>query len=132
MHCGTVWVHGPSVEVPTTELQPRRPFGEYGIRKAQIEAYLLAEARRNGFPATILHPGHICGIGWLPLNPAGNFNRCLCVMARGEEVLPNLGLRPFTTSTPTTWRRFLCSHANWRCGERSTSYRPRRHPARLR
>ena len=59
MHCGTVWVHGPSVEVPTTELQPRRPFGEYGIRKAQIEAYLLAEARRNGFPATILHPGHI-------------------------------------------------------------------------
>src|SRR6478735_444360 len=29
--CGTTWVHGPSVEVPTTESQPRRPFGEYGI-----------------------------------------------------------------------------------------------------
>ena len=26
--CGTIWVHGPSVEVPTTEEQPRRPFGE--------------------------------------------------------------------------------------------------------
>src|SRR5690242_15024934 len=52
LHCGTIWVHGPSVQVPTTEEQPRRPFGEYGIQKAAIEAYLLEEARRNGFPAT--------------------------------------------------------------------------------
>ena len=49
LHCGTIWVHGPSVEVPTTETQPRKPFGEYGILKAQIEAYLLDEAHRNGF-----------------------------------------------------------------------------------
>src|SRR5579883_1083332 len=63
LHCGTIWVHGPSVEVPTTEEQPRRPFGDYGIKKAAIEAYLLDEARRNGFPATIVHPGHIVGPG---------------------------------------------------------------------
>ena len=77
LHCGTIWVHGPSVAVPTTEMQPRRPFGDYGIRKAAIEAYLLDEARRNRFPATILHPGHIVGEGWnaaqpgRPFRPAG-------------------------------------------------------------
>src|SRR3954471_22266843 len=39
VHCGTLWVHGPSAVVPTTEAQPRTPFGEYGIQKAAIEAY---------------------------------------------------------------------------------------------
>ena len=92
--CGTIWIHGPSVAVPTTEEQPRRPFGEYGIQKAAIEAYLLDEARRNGFPAALLHPGHIVGPGWVPLNPAGHFNpEVYARIARGEELaLPNLGL----------------------------------------
>ncbi len=94
LHCGTIWIHGPSVEVPTTEEQPRRPFGEYGIQKAQIETYLLREARLNGFPATCLHPGHIVGPGWTPLNPQGHFNNVAFEkLARGEELtLPNLGL----------------------------------------
>src|ERR1051325_6441214 len=30
LHCGTVWVHGPGIEVPTTEEQPRRPVSDYG------------------------------------------------------------------------------------------------------
>jgi nucleoside-diphosphate-sugar epimerase len=94
LHCGTIWVHGPSVEVPSTEEQPRRPFGEYGIRKAAIEEYLLKEARRNGFPATLLHPGHIVGRGWSPINPAGNLNlEVFEKLATGQELcLPNLGL----------------------------------------
>jgi len=46
-----------ATDVPTTEDRPRTPFGEYGIQKAAIEAYLLDEARRTGFPATVLHPG---------------------------------------------------------------------------
>ena len=41
-------------------------------------ANLLAEARRTGFPATALHPGHIVGPGWAPLNPAG-LTRIFCV-----------------------------------------------------
>jgi nucleoside-diphosphate-sugar epimerase len=94
LHCGTIWVHGPSVQVPTTEDQPRMPFGEYGINKARIEAYLLDEARRGGFPAVVLHPGHIVGPGWDPLNPQGNFNPDVFRKLReGEELLlPNLGL----------------------------------------
>jgi nucleoside-diphosphate-sugar epimerase len=94
LHCGTIWVHGPSVQVPTTEEQPRRPFGQYGIQKAAIEAYLLGQARRGGFPATVLHPGHIVGPGWPPLNPAGHFNpEVFTQLAHGAELaLPNLGL----------------------------------------
>jgi nucleoside-diphosphate-sugar epimerase len=94
LHCGTIWTHGPSLEVPTTEAAPRKPFGEYGIQKASIEAYLLKEARRNNFPATVLHPGHIVGPGWNPLNPAGHFNpNVFETLARGETLaLPNLGL----------------------------------------
>jgi nucleoside-diphosphate-sugar epimerase len=94
LHCGTVWVHGPSVQVPTTEEAPRRPFGDYGVQKAAIEEYLLQEARLTGFPATILHPGHIVGPGWEPLNPAGHFNPMIFdLLARGDELaLPNLGL----------------------------------------
>lgn len=94
LHCGTIWVHGPSVVVPTIEEQPRRPFGEYGIQKAAIEDYLLREARLNGFPATILHPGHIVGPGWTPINPAGHLNPEVWVkLARGEQlILPNFGM----------------------------------------
>lgn len=94
LHCGTIWIHGPSVTVPTTEMQPRRPFGDYGINKAAIETYLLDAARRQGFPATLLHPGHIVGPGWAPLNPAGYFNpEVFAKLGRGEEVaLPNLGM----------------------------------------
>ena len=71
LHCGTIWVHGPSVEVPTTEAAPRTAFGDYGTRKAAIEAYLLSVSE---LPVTILHPGHLVGPGWAPINPAGNFN----------------------------------------------------------
>lgn len=94
LFCGSVWVHGPSAVVPTTEAQPRNPFGDYGIQKAAIEEYLLDEARRTGFPATILHPGHIVGPGWVPLNPAGNFNPAVFdrLAAGAELALPNFGL----------------------------------------
>ncbi len=94
LHCGTIWVHGPSAQVPTVEETPRKPFGDYGIRKAAIEEYLLREARLAGFRATVLHPGHIVGPGWEPLNPAGHFNpKVFELLSRGEELsLPNLGL----------------------------------------
>jgi nucleoside-diphosphate-sugar epimerase len=94
LHCGTIWVHGPSVEVPTTEEAPRRPFGDYGVQKAAIEEYLLDRAHRHGFPVTVLHPGHISGPGWVPINPAGNLDLDVYRrLAGGEQVtLPNLGL----------------------------------------
>lgn len=94
LHCGTIWIYGHSMQVPATEDQPRRPFGTYGIQKAAIEAYLLDEARRSGFPATILHSGHIVGPGYVPLNPQGHFNPQVYVtLARGETLkLPHFGM----------------------------------------
>ncbi|QOY90923.1 NAD-dependent epimerase/dehydratase family protein [Paludibaculum fermentans] len=94
LHCGTIWIHGHSVEVPTTEDQPRRPISDYGRQKAAIEEYLLGEAREHGFPATLLHPGHLVGCGWLPLNPAANFNPEVFekLAQGGAVVLPNFGL----------------------------------------
>ncbi|MGI5131258.1 NAD-dependent epimerase/dehydratase family protein [Pseudonocardia sp. CA-107938] len=94
LHCGTIWVHGPSASVPTTEAQPRRPINPYGRAKADIEDYLRVQARRHGFPATVVHPGHISGPGWVPINPAGNVNpEVFTRLARGEQVvLPNHGM----------------------------------------
>ncbi|MDA0194298.1 MAG: NAD-dependent epimerase/dehydratase family protein [Bacteroidetes bacterium] len=94
IHCGTIWVHGHSEQVPTLESQRRKPFGTYGTNKARIESYLLSICRQHGFPATILHPGHITGPGWLPINPAGNLNpEIFKRLAKGEEILlPNLGM----------------------------------------
>ena len=94
LHCGTIWVHGFKVETPSEEGHPRRPIGDYGIRKAAIEAYLLKEVDQQRFPVTVLHPGHIVGPGWGPINPVGNFNRqVFSQLANGQEVLiPHLGL----------------------------------------
>lgn len=93
LHCGTIWVHGPTVTPPTTEASPRRPIGEYGTQKAAIEAFLMDKAHRTGFPATIVHPGHIVGPGWTPLNPAGHFNNAAFeTIARGDELaIPHFG-----------------------------------------
>jgi nucleoside-diphosphate-sugar epimerase len=94
LHCGSIWVHGPSVQVPTTEDEPRRPFGDYGCRKAAIEAYLLEQVGTRRFPATVLLPGHFVGPGWAPVNPAGNFNPgVFTALSSGRElVLPNIGM----------------------------------------
>ena len=94
IHIGTIWVHGPSSVVPVREDAPRHPFGTYGIQKAAIEAFLLERAHRSGLPVTVLHPGHIVGRGWAPLNPAGHFNpEVFAAIARGETLtLPNFGL----------------------------------------
>jgi nucleoside-diphosphate-sugar epimerase len=92
--CGTIWVHGHSEIVPTTEDMPRKPFGEYGVNKAEMEAWLLETAHRDGFPATLIHPGHIVGPGWAPLNPAGHFNpdTWKLIAEGGKLTLPNLGM----------------------------------------
>jgi nucleoside-diphosphate-sugar epimerase len=94
LHCGTIWVHGHSTVVPTTEDAPRSPFGDYGIRKAEIERYLLGLSRSNGMPITILHPGHLVGTGWNPINPQANFNpEIFTALAEARPItLPNFGM----------------------------------------
>ncbi len=116
VHVGTIWVHGPSVQVPTTEMQARRPFGDYGVKKAAIEALLMEAARRDGVPVTIVHPGHIVGRGWNPLNPAGHFNPVVfSMLAQGKPLaLPNLGLETVHhVHADDVAQMIMCTIANW-------------------
>ena len=94
LHCGSMWVHGRPTTVPVTEDMPRHPFGDYGIKKAAIEQLLLDATRRGDARATVLHPGHMVGPGWNPVNPAGHFNPDVFTrIARGDVLtVPNAGM----------------------------------------
>jgi nucleoside-diphosphate-sugar epimerase len=94
LHCGTIWVHGHSEAVPTTEEAPRRPFGDYGLRKAAIEQWLLHQSETHALSVTVIHPGHIVGPGWAPINPVGNFDTAIfAALMHGSEVqIPHFGM----------------------------------------
>jgi nucleoside-diphosphate-sugar epimerase len=116
LHTGTIWTHGFSTVVPTLEDTPKLPFGDYGVQKAAIESYLLERARRDNFPATLIHPGHIVGPGWSPLNPAGHFNPAVfSTIARGETLaLPNFGLETVHhVHADDVAQMFMAAIANW-------------------
>jgi nucleoside-diphosphate-sugar epimerase len=93
LHCGTIWAYGRPARVPYSESDPRRPLSDYGTKKAQIEADLLERCAKSAFPGTIIHPGHICGWGWLPIDPQGTRN--------GTEVYRHLA---------TEETVYLCDH----------------------
>ena len=58
-----------------------------GAARRRSRSTCSTRPRRSGFPATIIHPGHIVGPGWAPLNPAGNFNpQVFATLARGERL----------------------------------------------
>jgi nucleoside-diphosphate-sugar epimerase len=64
----------------------------------------------------VLHPGHIVGPGWAPVNPAGNFNvEVFAKLARGEELaLPNLGLETVHhVHAADVAQAFLKAMSNW-------------------
>lgn len=92
--CGTIWIHGPSSRVPQREEDDPYPFGTYGIDKLAMARLAEAETRRGGLATTTVHPGHIVGPGWAPLNPEGHFDvEVFRRISRGEEILvPNLGM----------------------------------------
>jgi len=88
---GSVWSYGPSELVPTTEDAPRHPYGDYGIGKLAVEQYLTGGQDR--VRASIVHPGHISGPGWLPIGPAGNLDPGVIDSLRrdGSCLLPDRG-----------------------------------------
>jgi len=93
LFASSIWVYGRHVAVPSAEIDPATPIDSYGKGKAESEAWLMREARLNGFPATCFRPGHIVGEGWVPTSPMGNSNpEVYSLIARGDElILPNLG-----------------------------------------
>src|SRR3954462_13176679 len=87
---GSVWSYGSSTLVPTTEDAPKNPYGEYGVNKLAVEEYLMGESRVR---ATVVHPGHISGPGWMPIGPAGNLDPAVIesLRADGSCLLPDRG-----------------------------------------
>lgn len=91
VHTGSVWSYGPSTLVPTMEDAPKHPYGDYGVNKLAIERYLLDGQDR--VRASVVHPGHITGPGWLPIGPAGNLDPAVVDSLRtdGSCLLPDRG-----------------------------------------
>lgn len=87
---GSVWSYGPSALVPTTEEAPKTPYGEYGVNKLAVEQYLMGQDRVR---ASVVHPGHISGPGWMPIGPAGNLDPAVidALRADGSCLLPDRG-----------------------------------------
>lgn len=90
VHTGSIWSYGPSTLVPTTEDAPKRPYGDYGIGKRSVEQYLMGQDRVR---ASVVHPGHISGPGWMPIGPAGNVDPAVIesLRAAGSCTLPDRG-----------------------------------------
>jgi nucleoside-diphosphate-sugar epimerase len=74
LHCGSLWRYGPSHKLPIAEGTGTAPFDEYGIEKERIARMLKEETASGGLVTTSIHPGHIVGPGWEPINPLGNFD----------------------------------------------------------
>lgn len=87
---GSVWSYGPSALVPTTEDAPKEPYGDYGVGKLAVETYLMSQQRVR---ASVVHPGHISGPGWMPIGPTGNVDPAVIdrLRADGSCVLPDRG-----------------------------------------
>ena len=97
VNCGSIWAYGPSLRVPHLEEDPRQPLSTYGQNKTAIEADLLRRYQCDGFPATVIHPGHISGKRWLPIDPSGALagTDIYRRLATGGEVrLPDRGATP--------------------------------------
>ena len=89
----SIWIYDQKLEVPVTESHPRTATDDYGRGKAEIERYLLDEHKTSGLRVTVLHPGHICGQGWMPVGPQGNRDPQVIrdVMAGKSIALPDRG-----------------------------------------
>lgn len=84
MVIGSIWMWGEKYLIPVDETHERVPICDYGRGKVEIEEYLK---KQNNLNYTIISPGHICGKGWISVNPYGNRNpECFQKIKRGEEI----------------------------------------------
>ncbi len=90
---GSIWVYDYKIVSPVTEDHPHNAEGNYGRGKTAIEEYLRRLSQKGMINTTILHPGHISGEGWYPINPQGNINTKVYsdIVAGREILLPDDG-----------------------------------------
>ena len=94
LYCSTIWTHGRTETIPVDPNGEKHPLDEYGSQKYESEKYLKQENPVNGFPATMISPGQICGPGWSIISPLGyGDDSVFQTIADGKEIkLPNLGM----------------------------------------
>jgi len=92
--CGSVWMHGPSRQVPVEEPEGRDPVDEYGVQKDLMDAEIARLWADEGFPGTAVHPGHIVCPGDVPINPQGfkGLSTFEALKLSEEVCLPNFGM----------------------------------------
>lgn len=91
---GSIWTYENKKYLPVDEEHPKNSLSAYGKAKGEIEEYLLGLAKEKKLRTTVIHPGHISGKEWQPINPQGNLDITVFEkLKNGEElVLPYLGL----------------------------------------
>lgn len=91
---GSIWIYEYKIYVPVDENHPRNAIELYGKNKAKIEKYLIELNNKNKLKCTVIHPGHISGKGWLPINPQGNLDKNIYEnIKQGKEILlPFMGI----------------------------------------
>jgi nucleoside-diphosphate-sugar epimerase len=92
--CGSAWMHGHSGAVPVREEEGRDPLEEYGIQKSAMDDEIQRLYKDEGFPGSMIHPGHIVCPGDVPINPQGFKSLSTFEKLRAGErvVLPNFGM----------------------------------------
>ncbi|MFV0399794.1 MAG: NAD-dependent epimerase/dehydratase family protein [Oscillospiraceae bacterium] len=92
--CGSAWMHGPSGAVPVREEECRSPLDEYGRQKDAMDREIQRLWAEDGFPGTMVHPGHIVCAGDVPVGPQGFKSLGSFEALRdGKELwLPNFGM----------------------------------------
>jgi nucleoside-diphosphate-sugar epimerase len=90
---GTIWVYGYKIVSPVTEDHVHNAVCNYGKGKTEIENYLRQLSLDGKINTTVLHPGHISGEGWYPINPQANFNPQVYqdILSGKELLLPDDG-----------------------------------------
>lgn len=90
---GSIWVYGYKIASPVTEDQVHNAICNYGKNKTAIEVKCRELSESGKINTSVLHPGHISGDGWYPINPQANFNPQVYsdIIAGKELLLPDDG-----------------------------------------
>ena len=91
---GSIWIYENKEYVPVDEEHPKNAIQNYGKQKGLIEDFLLSKVQKGELRATVIHPGHVSGKEWQPINPQGNLDfNIFRKIKNGEKiVLPYDGL----------------------------------------
>ena len=91
---GSIWMYENKEYVPVDEDHPKNATQEYGRQKALIEDFLFSKVKKGELRATVIHPGHVSGKEWQPINSQGNLDFDVFKKIKNGEkvVLPFDGL----------------------------------------